>query len=316
MDTELDPLVLVENERTVEGKYDFWEDLTGERYHFPNQYRNKMKKGRRFVYYRGIRRLHNKRGTAEYFGCGRIGEMERDTSVSRSERKRDWKWYCDIEDYAKFPETVPAKIEGRPFENIANSMGWRNGVRVITDEIYNQILKNSGISGTTIRTTPSNLNQARKKLVVVKMGLLRNRFNKAKGLAWGGKRYNTKEAKRIGDKAEKIVFDHLRSQYDDVVWDANENEFPGYDIHYESEGVVHAVEVKGTKGSEFSSIEITANEWNAAQQLRAHYDLCLVAEVFGNSPKLQFVNDPYGLVEQGEADASPVKWKFILTSST
>lgn len=33
------PLVLVQNERTAGGHFDHWEDVTGERYHFPNQYR-------------------------------------------------------------------------------------------------------------------------------------------------------------------------------------------------------------------------------------------------------------------------------------
>lgn len=35
-------LVLVQNERTVGGNFDHWEDVVGERYHFPNQYRNRI----------------------------------------------------------------------------------------------------------------------------------------------------------------------------------------------------------------------------------------------------------------------------------
>lgn len=38
----LDPLVLVQAEATIDGEYDDWNDLTGEQYHFPNQYRNRV----------------------------------------------------------------------------------------------------------------------------------------------------------------------------------------------------------------------------------------------------------------------------------
>jgi hypothetical protein len=50
----MDALVLVENEVTAGGRYDHWQDVTGERYQFPNQYRGKVTTGRPFIYYRGI----------------------------------------------------------------------------------------------------------------------------------------------------------------------------------------------------------------------------------------------------------------------
>ena len=45
-------LVLVENEVTYGGQYDHWQGLIGVSYRFPNQYRNKISSGRRFIYYR------------------------------------------------------------------------------------------------------------------------------------------------------------------------------------------------------------------------------------------------------------------------
>jgi hypothetical protein len=39
------PVVLTQNERTVGGHYDYWKDVTGERYHFPNVYKNKVVAG-------------------------------------------------------------------------------------------------------------------------------------------------------------------------------------------------------------------------------------------------------------------------------
>src|SRR5438552_909557 len=90
---EFPPLVLVENERTLGGAYDHWADRTGEMYHFPNQYRSRMIEGRRFIYYRGVRREGNRRGIAEYFGCGRIGTTWRDDSVSPETKKAHWRWF-------------------------------------------------------------------------------------------------------------------------------------------------------------------------------------------------------------------------------
>ncbi len=71
----LPPLVLVQADATVGGEYDDWNDLTGEQYRFPNQYRNRVISGRRFIYYRGVRRQGGGRGQAEYFGHGRIGAV-------------------------------------------------------------------------------------------------------------------------------------------------------------------------------------------------------------------------------------------------
>ena len=57
------PLILTSNEVIVSDDYD-WEDVTGVQYHYPNGYRNLIKSGERFVYYRGVRRAGKKRGNA------------------------------------------------------------------------------------------------------------------------------------------------------------------------------------------------------------------------------------------------------------
>ena len=45
-------LVLVQAEATKDRKYDFWEDNTGEQYHYPNGYKNRIQPGKSFVYYK------------------------------------------------------------------------------------------------------------------------------------------------------------------------------------------------------------------------------------------------------------------------
>src|SRR3954447_13152052 len=112
------PLVLVQNPVKVNADYD-WKDIEGERYHFPNQYKNRCVSGTAFVYYRGTRRADGKRGDPEYFGYGRIGEVWRDESIPESTPKKDWAWYCTIEDYVPFTAPVPSKLDGKFIEQIA-----------------------------------------------------------------------------------------------------------------------------------------------------------------------------------------------------
>ena len=138
-------LILVENEVTFEGHYDFWEDLTGVSYQYPNQYKNKIRPGKRFIYYRGVRRSNNKLGQAEYFGTGRILEVWRDPSIPENAPKKNWKWYCTITEYLPFPKIVPIKIDGLYFENIPNPLGWGIGVREIQEDVYESIISHAGI---------------------------------------------------------------------------------------------------------------------------------------------------------------------------
>jgi hypothetical protein len=139
------PLVLFEAEATAGGKYDSWQDTTGEQYHFPNQYRKRVNSGRRFVYYRGMRRTAGGRGRAEYFGHGRIGSVWLDESSAHQPRKSRWAWFCSILDYVEFPRPVAAKQNGKYIEDIAHSRGWQVGVRLLMEDAYHEILGLAGL---------------------------------------------------------------------------------------------------------------------------------------------------------------------------
>jgi len=138
------PIVLVENERTTSGNYDHWDDLTGERYEFPNQYKNKFFPGRRFIYYKGSLRADGTKKTPEYFGCGIIGSITPSPDNENTETKANWKWTCDIEQYKTFAKPVPFKIEEQYFEDIADNQ-WGVAVREISEETYHSILNRSGL---------------------------------------------------------------------------------------------------------------------------------------------------------------------------
>ena len=83
---------------------------------------------------------------------------------------------------------------------------------------------------------------------------------------------------------------------------------------YRENGLTVGVEVKSTRGSAFPSIEITANEWQAAEELRGRYRLALVLKACSNKPSIEFLDDPWGKTQSGKLSSSPLSWRIQRTS--
>lgn len=315
------PLVLVENERISGHDYD-WKDITGARYHFPNGYRNKIQPGTPFVYYRGVHTAYGRRRESpEYFGFGIIGEVYRDPEVDDNVPKKNWKWFCDIVDYSPFPSVVPWKSHGRLYEEIPQNL-FRNGVRLISDETYAAILASAGID-----LTLSNFrNQSRPSIPPLELvqpfqsaePLIAYRRKSDRG---GQESRGSREtylrrssyAKEIGDHAENVVLKFLAEtlsakELSTLVWVAQQGLKPGWDIQYHRDGEIVAIEVKGTSGFRFTSIEMTAGEWKAACTLRERYVLCLVSDCLSSRPQIQCITGPSILAEQGVICLTPLHW--------
>src|SRR4249920_111188 len=128
------PIVLTTNEVVLNPDH-AWDDIEGVQYHYPNQYKNKIRTGEDFVYYRGVHRKDGRRGQAEYFGRGRIGTIRIDPATDGSSRPS---WFCAIEDYAPFDPPVPAKVDSVFYEQIQQNM-WRNGVRDLDPAVFASI---------------------------------------------------------------------------------------------------------------------------------------------------------------------------------
>jgi hypothetical protein len=86
------PLVFASNEASASG-HDY-DDKTGTSYEYPALYKNRIKEGERFIYYRGVRRRNNRRGPAEYFGYGVVGLIRKSVNDSM--------WTCEIREYQPF----------------------------------------------------------------------------------------------------------------------------------------------------------------------------------------------------------------------
>jgi len=127
-------------------------------------------------------------------------------------------------------------------------------------------------------------------------------------------------AKIAGDRSEEIVIKYLKEtlsphERDTIKWISKAGETPGWDITYfDSGNRIVAIEVKGTTGNFFPNIEITANEWNAANELGDRYWIYLVTSCFTKNPKIQRLNDPALLKESGVLRVTPMLWKIEMLS--
>lgn len=317
-------LVLVENEMTAGGHYDHWQDVTGERYQFPNQYRNRVRAGRPFVYYRGVRRENGLRGTPEYFGAGVIGSVYLDPSNKPNTPKSRLKWLCEIEDYRPFPSPVPAKDGTSYLEKIPQNI-WSVAVRELPSSVFAAILKRADLPPVEVAPSSAELHLPPIEQVeptVADSSLLSTPSkvnNGSSGLGRNPPRRSRYSA-ALGKRGEEIVLLYLRRTLSNAEaatlrWNADEGDLPGWDIEYFSAGQLNAIEVKATGGSKFPSIELSANEWNAAGRLGSAYRIFLVAQVKSTSPQIQFLSDPAALERQGRIALEPSMWRLVIRES-
>ena len=116
-----------------------YHDVEGQEYTF--RFNNVLEEGTKVIYYRSGKTPENKHlkrlmNEAHYFGTATIGK------VSKTE---DGNYRAVILDYKQFQYVVPFnKGDGTNWENISNYQ-WIIGVRVITKEIYDQIVAQGSI---------------------------------------------------------------------------------------------------------------------------------------------------------------------------
>jgi hypothetical protein len=315
----LDPLVLVENEVMADPKFAGWKDVTGERYHFPNQYRARIRTGRQFVYYRGSRRAGGKKASPEYFGVGKIGEVwvDPDTAAAAA---RNRKWFCAIEDYEPFLNPAPAKHGGKYYETIPKNM-WSVGVRELDRSAFNAICRAAGLPSSAVEPIAPRWPDATAPETPVEVSgesllIPRNPVEPSEqtGIG-GGSNRRSKYAKAVGDLAEAAVNKYLQATLSpkeraSIVWVARRGETPGWDIEFERDGEKICVEVKGTTGGRFPSFELTANEWGAAIERKGNYWISLVVLVGSKKPRIEFIKNLHQLHSQGRLLAEAAAWQI------
>jgi hypothetical protein len=300
------PLVLTTN-AIVRNPDHQWNDVEGVQYHYPNQYKNKIVEGEPFIYYRGVHRPDGGRVPAEYFGRGRVGAIRADPATVGQSRPS---WFCAIEDYEPFAPPVPARIGEAFFEDIPANM-WRNGVRTISQQVFDQIVAAAGATGPGQPALPAQAPPERieaEDLIVPRA--------RAVSVATAVSSWRrSRRAREIGDWAERAVLEFIRQNLEprSLVHRAANGETPGWDIDYEdASGELHRVEVKGTVAAAFTTIELTAGELRAARQHGEGYWLYLVAHCLTDHHRIQRVRDPATRLTTGDWTARPSLYTVLL----
>ena len=301
------PLVLTTNDFVANPDH-AWNDVEGVQYHYPNGYKNKIRPGEEFVYYRGVLRKRGPRGQAEYFGRGRIGAIRRDPDSPNNSRPS---WFCTIENYEPFSPPVPAKLNGIFYEDIPQNM-WRNGVRTLDRTTFDRIVEAAGSAQSANMRTPPAVIAG----LVESDSLIIPKDRASNGASGGGLAYRkSKRAKEIGDWAEHRVVEFLEGLGGcaQIVHRAAQGETPGWDIDYsDAAGTLHRVEVKGTVGGAFTTIDLTANELRAAREHRETYWIFLVAGCLTDRPRIQRIQDPAAKFVSGDWTATPALYSVRL----
>lgn len=304
-------IVLVENEHSE------WDDLTGVRYHFPNRYLTRISEGDKFIYYKGATRDHG----PHYFGVGEVAEITQENGNPTN-------YYAVLTNYIQFVNLIDFKQDGEYLEETNRRLNYfrQNSVRPVSVEVFRNIVGLAGLEidndEAEVREVIINNNQIpdvqnavvqfaenelmRETVINPLQNGLRNKTNR--------EHTYSRNSKRIGNRAERIVFDHLLSKQElngisNVRWLARENITPGYDLEYTDANNVHkCVEVKGTTAGSFSNIIITTNEYEEGIEQGENYYLYLVARCMTNNPIIQIINDPFN---REDLDFQPASYQVV-----
>jgi hypothetical protein len=230
-------------------------------------------------------------------------------------------WIAEVAEYYPFAQTVPFRLDDIYVETGTTAVArnyWGCGVRSIAEDNFKKIVQLGQIPSVLHKLeeptepyyVPVSLQESSDLLLVS--------AKHADPSAGTGSRYS-KRAKEIGDKAEKLALQWIRNIYtsesarEKIIWHAGIGETPGYDIGDKNPGAkINAYEVKGTTGPGFVSIELTANELEAAKVLRGRYAIVLIARVESDCPLIQIVSDPWGRLLSEQLTQEPTAYRIYL----
>lgn len=127
-------------------------------------------------------------------------------------------------------------------------------------------------------TSPNENGEEKKKVEIIDSKLLLPKAifqsGKVKKGVYIPKELNNRKLKDKGNTAEKIVFDYLKENFEDVYWAARDNEGMHYDIRYlNKENTIKYVEVKSFDNGFF---HISKDEYEFGERQKDDYEIWLV----------------------------------------
>ena len=149
------------------------------------------------------------------------------------------------------------------------------------------------------------------------------RPKKKSGGGKGGGTRHSKESKKVGDAGEKAAKLYEENKLnecdradlvDAIVWEADEGNTPGWDISSFDESRKRiCIEVKSSIGKTISSVEVTDNEWKAAQIEGGRYKIYIVTRAMSKAPKIEILHNPFQYVGEDELDFKPILFRLSLS---
>jgi hypothetical protein len=278
------PLIFAENEETESGIE--YADQTGVQYQYPKRlYKNVIRAGERFIYYRGRKTKGKARAQQVYFGCGIVGKIKDDSADSG-------RLSCEILDYQPFAKPVPFK-QGKSdyLENGGKRKGYfQRGVRKISDEEFQRILEQAHhISASQISAN-------------------------AHKVANAGDGYASPDVAHVVDSyAMQAAENYLCEKYQDAVVKVMAKNNPGFDILITKGNWKLYVEVKGTQRV-VPSFFMSSGELQFSHQMASQYLLLILYQInlAQKSHKLLSYN---GAISGNTFELIPVQWR-ITTKET
>lgn len=137
------------------------------------------------------------------------------------------------------------------------------------------------------------------------------------------KKRRTQQSKKIGLAGEEYVYKY---EYDKllklgkidlankIIKHFENYEYPGWDItSFDESGNEIYIEVKSSKGNIINQLEITDNEWNAANKENQKYYIYLVNNALNENIKIfEKIKNPAKLVQEGKILISPSVFELKL----
>lgn len=152
------------------------------------------------------------------------------------------------------------------------------------------------------------------------------RKDRDSGGTTGRRRRYHPESRKVGDAGEHAVMKYEKDRLvnvgrqdlaERVRWHTQEQEFPGWDISsFDDEGHEIFVEVKSSVGKSISSVDLTANEWEAARDAarRDRYYVYLVTNALSSAPSIERLRDPASYVDSGHLTCEAIVYELQLSS--
>ena len=114
---------------------------------------------------------------------------------------------------------------------------------------------------------------------------------------------------------EKLTKAQRPDLADAIRWHPEHGEFPGWDItSYEINGDKIYIEVKATVGKSVSAVDLTANEWFAAERESNRYHIYVVTEALSTKPLIEVLKNPSDYVTGGKLELNSIVYELSLIS--